>query len=70
MIHQKKHPNLDVDGCFGCKISGVRFNGVVSMRAMREAGTSGAEVAKENRENFINDHGYEPVPADDRYRWL
>lgn len=26
MIHQRKHPALDVDGCYGCKISSVRLN--------------------------------------------
>jgi hypothetical protein len=25
MIHAKTHPTLDVDGCFGCKISGVKL---------------------------------------------
>jgi hypothetical protein len=25
MIHRKTHPNLDVDGCFGCRVSNVTF---------------------------------------------
>ena len=25
MIHQKTHPGLDVDGCFACRVSGVRM---------------------------------------------
>lgn len=25
MKHQERHPNLDVPGCFGCKIAGVAF---------------------------------------------
>lgn len=25
MIHRRKHPNLDVDGCFGCKIATTTF---------------------------------------------
>ena len=25
MKHREKHPNLDVDGCFACRISGVAF---------------------------------------------
>ena len=24
--HQETHPNLDVDGCFGCKIAGVSIS--------------------------------------------
>jgi len=24
--HREKHPNLDVDGCFACRISGVAFS--------------------------------------------
>lgn len=25
MIHQRKHPNLDVEGCFGCKVAHTSF---------------------------------------------
>lgn len=25
MIHQQTHPNLDVEGCFACRVSGVRM---------------------------------------------
>lgn len=25
MIHQQTHPTLDVDGCFACRVSGVRM---------------------------------------------
>lgn len=25
MIHRRKHPNLDVEGCFGCKIASTTF---------------------------------------------
>lgn len=28
MIHRQTHPDLDVAGCFGCKISSVRFGTV------------------------------------------
>jgi hypothetical protein len=24
--HQETHPNLDVDGCFGCKIAGISIS--------------------------------------------
>ena len=25
MIHQQTHPSLDVEGCFACRVSGVRM---------------------------------------------
>ncbi len=25
MIHQQTHPNLDVEGCFACRVSGIRM---------------------------------------------
>lgn len=25
MIHQQTHPTLDVEGCFACRVSGVRM---------------------------------------------
>ena len=25
MKHRETHPNLDVEGCFGCRVSGVRM---------------------------------------------
>ena len=27
-LHREKHPNLDVEGCFGCKATGIRFGTV------------------------------------------
>lgn len=27
ILHQKKHPNLDVEGCYGCKLASVRTSG-------------------------------------------
>ena len=38
--HQEKHPNLDVEGCFGCKIA---FVGVASSACPTRGG--GARVA-------------------------
>lgn len=40
--HQEKHPNLDVEGCFGCKVAGVSFGANAST-------TSGAKVAEINQ---------------------
>jgi hypothetical protein len=25
VIHQQTHPNLDVEGCFACRVSGIRM---------------------------------------------
>lgn len=68
--HQETHPDLDVEGCFSCKISNVRFSGVVGLRVMREYGKTGREMARDNIENFRKRKGYDPVPAGDKYRWL
>jgi len=64
--HRGEHPEA-VDGCYACKISGIRWNGMVSLKSMREEGTTGAAMAKENRENFIRDKGYEPYSASERW---
>lgn len=42
MKHMETHPNLDVEGCFGCKVAGVAFGA-------NESTTRGAEVAKINQ---------------------
>ena len=41
MKHQETHPNLDVEGCFGCRIAGVRMG-------MNTTTTRGAKVAEVN----------------------
>lgn len=41
MKHMETHPNLDVEGCFGCKIAGVRMGANTTT-------TKGAEVASVN----------------------
>lgn len=28
MIHQRTHPSLDVEGCYGCRISGIHWGAV------------------------------------------
>lgn len=42
MKHQEKHPGLDVEGCFGCKVAGVSFGA-------NSTTTRGARVADINR---------------------
>lgn len=41
MKHRETHPNLDIPGCFGCRVSGVRMG-------MNTTTTRGAKVAEVN----------------------
>lgn len=41
MKHAERHPGLDVDGCFGCKVAGVAFGA-------NSTTTRGGEVASVN----------------------
>jgi hypothetical protein len=41
MKHMETHPNLDVEGCFGCRVAGISFGANPST-------TKGQEVAKIN----------------------
>lgn len=36
MKHRETHPNLDVEGCFGCKISGVQVSSAATPTRRRE----------------------------------
>jgi hypothetical protein len=42
MKHAEVHPSLDVDGCFGCKVAGVRMG-------FNTTTTRGAKVAEVNQ---------------------
>ncbi len=42
MIHQQTHPNLDVEGCFACRVSGIRMG-------MNTTTTRGQNVESINR---------------------
>ena len=66
MKHLEDHPEI-IDGCYPCKIGSVRFNGVYSLARMREAGVTGRQLGKENRENFKKERGYEPYSATERW---
>jgi len=39
--HQETHPNLDVEGCFGCRVAGVRMG-------VNTTTTRGPKVAETN----------------------
>jgi len=41
VIHQKTHPNLDVEGCFACRVSGIHMG-------MNTTTTRGQKVASIN----------------------
>lgn len=58
MKHRETHPNLDVEGCFGCRISQVRMG-------VNTTTTRGAKVAEVNQteRNWNND-----MPAYKRLR--
>lgn len=36
MKHRETHPNLDVEGCFGCKISGIQVSSAATPTRRRE----------------------------------
>lgn len=42
MKHRETHPNLDVDGCFGCRVAGISFGA-------NSTTSRGAEVAATNQ---------------------
>ena len=42
MKHAEKHPGLDVEGCFGCKVAGVRMG-------VNSTTSRGARVAETTR---------------------
>ncbi len=42
MIHQQTHPTLDVEGCFACRVSGIRMG-------MNTTTTRGQNVESINR---------------------
>lgn len=37
MKHQETHPNLDVDGCFGCKIASVAVSSAATPNRRRDS---------------------------------
>lgn len=44
--HQETHPGLTVEGCYGCKISSVRFGGMARMASEREGNYTQGEIEK------------------------
>lgn len=46
MKHSETHPNLDVEGCFGCRVSGIRMG----MNSTTSRGSRVAEINKTERQ--------------------
>ncbi len=45
--HQETHPNLDVEGCFGCKVSAVGFS--AELMPTRTGSSRSATIAQKDR---------------------
>ena len=65
-LHARTHPSLDVEGCFGCKVAGVRFGGLVRLANERAIGMTQADMGREVVEQAKKD-GREIQPKN---RWI
>lgn len=54
-LHKEKHPDLDVDGCFGCKAASISFGGVETLRQQRELGTTSSEMLRDWQKGWKED---------------
>ncbi len=45
-LHREKHPDLDVEGCFGCKAAGIRF-GIETLKSQNRAHKTSKELYNE-----------------------
>lgn len=46
MKHMETHPNLDVEGCFGCRVAGIRMG----MNSTTSRGSKVAQINKTERQ--------------------
>lgn len=53
MKHQEVHPQLDVEGCFGCKVAGVTFP--ASITPSRRAGAAHARWVNDTEKRWHKD---------------
>jgi hypothetical protein len=60
ILHQRTHPRLDVDGCFGCKAAGIRI--AAAATPTRRADTYERDVAWERQ--MRDDAAYKSLVAD------
>lgn len=54
-LHRRTHPQLDVEGCFGCKATGVGFVGVERLKANRRDGVIQADIKRDIYRNAKRD---------------
>jgi hypothetical protein len=47
MIHRRVHPHLDVEGCFGCKVSGLSI--AASATPSRRGGSRAATINQKDK---------------------
>jgi hypothetical protein len=45
-LHRETHPDLDVEGCLGCKLVGLRFN-LTRLRAENQGHYTQASIARD-----------------------
>lgn len=70
MIHRRVHPNLDVEGCFGCKVSGLSI--AASATPTRRGGARAATINAKDRQlekdldayKRLRDEGLQPKAID------
>lgn len=48
MLHRRVHPNLDVEGCFGCKVSGLSI--AASATPTRRGGARAATINQKDKQ--------------------
>lgn len=49
------------------KLDSVKINGLYAFARQRDYGKTGREMARENRETFRKEKGYDPVSATERW---
>lgn len=47
MKHAQTHPALNVDGCYGCKIAGIKFGGLARLAIDRADGVTQKDRGRE-----------------------
>ena len=47
MKHAETHSTLDVDGCYGCKLAGIKFGGLARFAVDRAEGVTQADRGRE-----------------------
>lgn len=69
MKHAETHPSLDVEGCYGCKIAGVKFGGLARFAHDRAEGVTQKDRGREIIESAKRD-GREIERVGKGARWI